>query len=81
MIYDARMIPNLKLRESDLDTAQAENIPVQISYVEGGATDGGAIHLHGIGVPIGCAWLWLHATFIHTVRLFIARIMITASSC
>jgi hypothetical protein len=45
LLYDARMIPNLKLRDLLMDTAEQEGIPLQVSYVEGGATDGGAIHL------------------------------------
>lgn len=51
LLYDARMIPNLKLRDYVIDTAQELDIPVQLSYVEGGATDGGMIHLHKTGVP------------------------------
>jgi putative aminopeptidase FrvX len=51
LIYDARMIPNLKLRDFVIDTAEELEIPIQLSSVEGGATDGGAIHLHKTGVP------------------------------
>jgi endoglucanase len=51
LIYDARMIPNLALRDLVVDTAEAEGIPLQFNFVQGGATDGGAIHLHGTGVP------------------------------
>ena len=51
IIYEARMIPNLKLRQLIMDTAEEIGVPVQISYVEGGATDGGVIHLHATGVP------------------------------
>ena len=51
LLYDARMIPNLKLRDFVLDTADDLEIPVQLSSITGGATDGGAIHLHGVGVP------------------------------
>lgn len=51
MFYDARMIPNLKLRDLVVDTARAQNIPLQFSTMEGGATDGAAIHLHKTGVP------------------------------
>jgi endoglucanase len=51
LIYDARMVPNLKLRDLMVDTAKELEIPLQMSYVQGGATDGGAIHLHNIGVP------------------------------
>lgn len=51
LIYDSRMIPNLKLRNFLMDTAEEMEIPLQVSYVEGGATDGAAIHLHNTGVP------------------------------
>jgi putative aminopeptidase FrvX len=51
LLYDTRMIPNLKLRDFVLDTAEELEIPVQLSAITGGATDGGAIHLHHIGVP------------------------------
>jgi endoglucanase len=45
------MIPNLKLRDFVMDTAAELEVPLQTSYVEGGATDGAAIHLHKTGVP------------------------------
>jgi len=51
LLYDARMIPNLKLRDLVVATAAENGVPLQTSYVEGGATDGGAIHLHDVGVP------------------------------
>ena len=51
LLYDARMIPNLKLRDLVIDTAAEHNIPLQFSNMPGGATDGGAIHVHGLGVP------------------------------
>jgi len=51
LAYDARMIPNLKLRDMVIDIAKQINIPLQVSTVEGGATDGSAIHLHKTGVP------------------------------
>jgi endoglucanase len=51
LAHDARMIPNLKLRDTVIEVAKKLNIPLQISAIECGATDGGAIHLHRIGVP------------------------------
>ena len=51
LVYDARMIPNLKLRDLVIDIAKRFDIPLQMSAVEGGATDGAAIHLHKSGVP------------------------------
>jgi putative aminopeptidase FrvX len=64
MIYDARMIPNIKLRNFLMDTAEEIEVPLQVSYVEGGATDGAAIHLHNTGVPtvvIGVAARHIHS--------------------
>lgn len=85
LIYESRTIPNLKLRQLILDIAVEENIPVQVSYVEAGGTDAGAIHLHGIGVPsavIGVAarHIHSHSSIIHhedyqnAVRLLVALI-------
>ncbi|WP_448594229.1 M42 family metallopeptidase [Thermoflexus hugenholtzii] len=51
VVYDARMIPNLRLRDLAVETACALGIPIQFSVIEGGATDGGVIHLHKGGVP------------------------------
>jgi endoglucanase len=51
LVYDARMVPNLKLRDLVRDTAEELKIPLQLSYVEGGATDGGEIHKYKTGVP------------------------------
>ena len=51
VVFDARMIPNLKLRDLVVDTAKELDIPLQFSAMEGGATDGAAIHLHKSGVP------------------------------
>jgi endoglucanase len=51
LLYDARMIPNLKLRDLVYQVAGECEIPLQTSTVEGGATDGAAIHMHDTGVP------------------------------
>jgi putative aminopeptidase FrvX len=51
LLYDVRMIPNLKLRDLVFNLAEQLEIPLQTSAIEGGATDGGVIHLHDIGVP------------------------------
>lgn len=64
VIFDARMIPNQKLRDLSLKIAEEKSIPVQLSYIEGGATDGAAIHLHHTGVPtvvIGVAARHIHS--------------------
>jgi endoglucanase len=51
LVYDARMIPNLKLRDLVIATAEELGIPLQFSAMPGGATDGAQIHLHDEGVP------------------------------
>jgi putative aminopeptidase FrvX len=51
LVYDARMIPNLKLRDMVIATAEELGIPLQFSAMPGGATDGAQIHLHNEGVP------------------------------
>ncbi len=50
-VFDARMIPNSALRRLVMDTARENGIPLQLSSMEGGGTDGGAIHMHAAGVP------------------------------
>jgi endoglucanase len=83
LIYDARMIPNLKLRDLVMDTAAAIGVPLQTSAIEGGATDGAAISLHDTGVPtvvIGVAARHIHShssilhrdDFDNAVRLLVA---------
>ncbi len=51
LIYDRTMIPNLKLRDLVMDTAEQIGVPLQVSYVAGGGTDAGVIHKHKTGVP------------------------------
>jgi putative aminopeptidase FrvX len=51
LLYDARMIPNLHLRDLVISVAQEYDIPLQYSTMRAGATDGSMIHLHHTGVP------------------------------
>ncbi|MGW8224435.1 MAG: M42 family metallopeptidase [Anaerolineales bacterium] len=85
LIYDARMIPNLKLRDFLIEIAGQLEIPLQVSYVEAGATDGAAIHLHNTGVPtvvIGVAARHIHSDssiihrddYDHAVKLLVELI-------
>jgi endoglucanase len=63
VLYDRTMVPNLKLRDLVIDTAQALGIPLQFSAIPGG-TDGGAIHRHKAGVPavvLGVAARHIHS--------------------
>jgi endoglucanase len=86
ILYDARMIPNIRFRDFVLDIALKNNISIQLSAIEAGATDGGIIHLHGLGVPtivIGVAARHIHSdsSIIHrqdyddAVKLLIALLI------
>jgi putative aminopeptidase FrvX len=85
LVYDTRMIPNLKLRDFVINLAEENDIPLQLSFIEGGATDGAAIHLHATGVPtvvLGVAARHIHShsgiihrdDFDHAVKLLVAII-------
>lgn len=70
LVYDARMIPNIKLRDLVFDTARELDIPVQTDSMQGGATDGGVIHLHKSGVPtvvigVPARHIHSHSSIIH----------------
>jgi putative aminopeptidase FrvX len=71
VIFDARMIPNLKLRNLLLQTAKDIGVNIQLSAIEGGATDGGAIHLFKTGVPT--VVLCVPARHIHSHSSIISR--------
>ncbi len=51
LLYDALMIPNLKLRDMVIDTAAKAKLPIHLTTMERGATDGSRIHISGLGVP------------------------------
>ncbi|MBN1136980.1 MAG: M42 family metallopeptidase [Anaerolineae bacterium] len=51
LVYDARMIPNLKLRDLVITTAEELGVPLQFSAMPGGATDGAMVQMHNEGVP------------------------------
>lgn len=80
LVYDSRMIPNIKLRDLVVDTAADMGIDIQFNAIPGGGTDGGAIHLHETGVPtvvvgVPARHIHSHGAIIHrddydeTVRL------------
>jgi len=68
---EARMIPNLKLRDLVVDTAKGADIPLQIvASVGRGATDAAVIHLHRSGVPtvviaVPTRHIHSHASILH----------------
>lgn len=83
MLRDGSMIPNLRLRDLFIDTAEELKIPYQFDMMERGGTDSGAIHLHRRGVPnlvvgVPTRHIHSHAGIIHredydnTVRLVAA---------
>jgi len=51
VIRDGSMIPNLRLRDFFVETAEELQIPYQFDLLDRGGTDSGAIHLHRRGVP------------------------------
>jgi len=92
LMYDARMIPNLKLRDFVMDTAAELGVPVQTSTIEGGATDGAAIHMFRSGVPtvviaVPARHIHSHSSIIHrddydqAVRLLVALLSRLDASC
>ncbi|MCF8565376.1 M42 family metallopeptidase [Alicyclobacillus tolerans] len=64
VIYDAATVPNPRLRDFILDTAQGAGIPVQVEVIPGGGTDAGRFQFQGSGVPsvsIGYATRYIHS--------------------
>ena len=70
LVYDGSMIPNRRLRDLAVNTAEAEGIPYQFGMVASGGTDAGAIHVYAKGVPslvigIPCRYIHSHTGIIH----------------
>lgn len=70
LLYDASMIPHVKLRDFVVDTAKQAGIPLQFDHMAGGGTDAGRIHINGRGVPSLCIavptrYIHSHAGIIH----------------
>jgi endoglucanase len=85
VIRDGSMIPNLRLRDLFIETAEDLKIPYHFDLLDRGGTDSGAIHLHRRGVPnlvvaVPTRHIHSHAGIIHrddydqTVRLVTAVI-------
>jgi len=63
LVFDAGLIPNVKLKELVIDTAKAKKIPYCLSTMNRGATDAGRIHITRQGVPsicIGVSTRYIH---------------------
>jgi endoglucanase len=83
LIHDASMIPNQALRDLVIETAQELDIPLQLSAMARGYTDGGSIHTHAAGVPavvigVPTRHIHSHASILHrrdydqTLKLVVA---------
>jgi len=62
-VYDAGLIPNVKLKELVIDTAKKNKIPYCLSTLQRGATDAGRIHMVRQGVPSIC--IAVNTRYIH----------------
>jgi putative aminopeptidase FrvX len=51
LTYDAGMIPNQPFKEWVIETARQAQIPLQLSQMKGGRTDGAPIHMSRAGCP------------------------------
>jgi len=70
VILDATSIPNRKLLDLTIDTAQKLRIPLQFEAVERGGTDAGRIHTVHEGVPsismgVPSRYIHSHVSIIH----------------
>jgi len=63
-LYDSSMVPNLRLRDLFIETAERRKIPYQLQFLERGGTDAGRIHIHSTGVP--SIYLGLPTRYIHS---------------
>ncbi|MBD3168004.1 MAG: peptidase M28, partial [candidate division Zixibacteria bacterium] len=62
-VYDGSLVPNRRLRDLVIDTAEEKGIPYHLTALARGGTDGGRIHLNNIGVPtiyMGVATRYIH---------------------
>lgn len=69
-IYDASLIPNTALRDFAISTAKKYKVKYQLTFSEGGGTDGGRIHMQGAGVPtlvisLPTRYIHSHQSIIH----------------
>ncbi|HYQ89203.1 MAG TPA: M42 family metallopeptidase [Candidatus Binatia bacterium] len=51
LVYDASLIPNVKLRNLAVDICEKQKIPYHLGTVERGGTDAGRFHVYDQGVP------------------------------
>jgi endoglucanase len=70
-IYDGSLVPNLKLRDLAVDTAEAAGIPYQFDTVAMGGEDAGRMAITRGGVPALC--IGVPARYIHSAASLIHR--------
>jgi putative aminopeptidase FrvX len=63
LVFDGSVIPNRRLRDLVIETAEKEKIPFFLTALERGGTDSGIIHLNRKGVP--CLTFGVPARYIH----------------
>lgn len=64
LLFDGSMIPNLKLRDLVVKTAEQKKIPYHVTVMQRGGTDGGRVHISRSGVPsvvIGAPVRYIHS--------------------
>jgi len=71
MFKDSSMIGHKGLRDFVVDVCESEKIPYQLTYLERGGTDGGAMHMNGSGAPtialcLPVRYLHSHTSIVHT---------------
>lgn len=62
-VYDGSLVPNRRLRDLVIDTAEKRKIPHHFTALARGGTDAGRIHLNRIGVP--ALYLGVPTRYIH----------------
>lgn len=70
MFKDSSMVGHKGLRDYVVALCESEKIPYQLTFLERGGTDGGAIHLSGIGAPsialcLPVRYLHSHTSIVH----------------
>ena len=63
-VFDGSMIPNRRLRDLFVETADQNKIPFHYAALDRGGTDGGRIHMSRAGVP--CIYVGTATRYIHS---------------
>jgi len=71
LVYDGSMIPNQRLRQLVIRTAEEKKIPFHLTSLRRGGTDGGAFHISRSGVPT--IFIAIETRYIHSHNSIIHR--------